>query len=423
MHIRKGFWAITAIAVVCFVFAILSGEIILYRIFYFDLFLLIVGFVWTLFSRNSVQLIRYSRNRHRQVGMIFEERFQVTNAGHFWILWVEVIDQSKLPGSDASRVLFMIKPHSNRVYQANTRMTHRGEYLLGPTLIRLGDPFGMFFVERVFPGKDNLLTIPLQYDIDHFSSPAGQLSGGKAIRTSGQDTTPYASSVREYRIGDSLSRIHWRSTARRQKLMVKEFDQDPQSNISILLDANHSSQILLSENSAFEENDRESMIQRNVKISLPLDTFEYAVTSAATIVKYFIRLGRAVGFASMGSKLIYLTAERGERQLGKIIESLAFIDSNGNLPILGLVQSQEANLVKGSTVILVSSSPLKELEICMDYLLLRGLKMVVVYIDPRSFTEKKSTPHLSELFRSKGVEFYWIKKNDSIRSVLGFSGE
>jgi uncharacterized protein (DUF58 family) len=422
MHIRNGFWVISTISVVCLVFAILSNETILFQIFYLGLLLSIVGYFWTLFSRNSVHVIRYSRNRHRQVGMVFEERFQVTNVGHFWLLWVEVIDKSKLPGSDASRVLFMIRPHANRVYQSNTRLTHRGEYILGPTLIRTGDPFGMFYAERIFPGKDSLLTIPLQFDIDHFSSPAGQLSGGKALRTSSQDTTPYASSVREYRIGDSLSRIHWRSTARRQRLMVKEFDQDPQSNIWVLLDANESSQVQLPEYSIFESN-RTGKIQKLTKVDLPPDTFEYAVTSTATIVKYFIRLGRAVGFASMGSSLSYLTAERGERQLGKVIEALAFIDCKGKLPLLGLVQSQEANFVKGSTVILVSSSSANELEISTDYLLLRGLRMVVVFIDAKSFSGNKTTPRLSELYKSKGVEFYWIKKNDDIKSILGFSGK
>jgi uncharacterized protein (DUF58 family) len=421
MHIRKGFWIITAITVFCLVFAILSNETILYRIFYFGLLLVIVSYFWTLFSRNSVQVTRYSRNRHRQVGMVFEERFQVTSTGYFWLLWVEIIDKSKLPGSDASRVLFMIKPRANRVYQSNTRLTHRGEYFLGPTMIRTGDPFGLFYAERIFPGKDNLLTIPLQYDIDHFSSLAGQLSGGKALRSSSQDSTPYASSIREYRIGDSISRIHWRSTARRQRLMVKEFDQDPQSNIWVLLDANQSSQVQLIDNVSLVEINQNAKIQKTTKINLPADTFEYAVTSVATIVKYFIRLGRAVGFASMGSNLSYLTAERGERQLGKVIEALAFIDSNGKLPLLGLVQSQEANFVKGCTVILVSSSPANELEICTDYLLLRGLKMILVYIDSKSFQDKKSTPRLSELYKAKGVEFYWIKKNDDIKSILSYS--
>jgi len=420
MHIRKGSWIITALSIVCLVFAILSNETILFRIFYFGLLLLIVGYFWTLFSRNSVQVTRYSRNRHRQIGMLFEERFQVTNVGHFWLLWVEVIDQSKLPGSDASCVVFMIKPHANRVYQSNTRLTHRGEYTLGPTLIRTGDPFGMFYAERMFPGKDSLLTIPFQFDIDHFSSPAGQLSGGKALRTSSQDTTPYASSVREYRTGDSLSRIHWRSTARRQRLMVKEFDQDPQSNIWVLLDADQSSEVRLIENGISEESIHEAKFKKTTKINLPADTFEYAVTITATIVKYFIRLGRAVGFASMGSSLSYLTAERGERQLGKVIEALAFMDCNGNLPLLGLVQSQEANFVKGSTVILISSSPSNELEICTDYLLLRGLKMVVVFIDSKSFVGKKTNPHLSEVYKSKGVELYWIKKNDDIKTILGY---
>ena len=49
--------------------------------------------------------------------------------------------------------------------------------------------------------------------------------------------TPQAAGVREYSPGDPLSRVHWPTTVRRDKLMVKEFDEDSQSSVWLLLDA------------------------------------------------------------------------------------------------------------------------------------------------------------------------------------------
>jgi uncharacterized protein (DUF58 family) len=46
--------------------------------------------------------------------------------------------------------------------------------------------------------------------------------------------------VREYEQGESLRRVHWRSTARRGQLMVKELEDAPRDEIAVLLDADGS---------------------------------------------------------------------------------------------------------------------------------------------------------------------------------------
>jgi hypothetical protein len=56
---------------------------------------------------------------------------------------------------------------------------------------------------------------------------SGLLSGGEALRRRTHYVTTNASGVRDYAPGDSFSRIHWRSTARRNRLIVKEFELDP----------------------------------------------------------------------------------------------------------------------------------------------------------------------------------------------------
>src|SRR5262249_11556761 len=44
-------------------------------------------------------------------------------------------------------------------------------------------------------------------------------------------------SVREYEQGESLRKVHWRSTARRGQLMVKELEDAPRDEVAVLLDA------------------------------------------------------------------------------------------------------------------------------------------------------------------------------------------
>jgi uncharacterized protein (DUF58 family) len=73
-----------------------------------------------------------------------------------------------------------------------------------------------------------------------------------------------------------------------------------------------------------------------VSIPLPASTEEYAVCAAASLARYYLRNGRVVGFASAGKNLWVISSDRGARQLGKILETLALLKSDGNLPLQAL---------------------------------------------------------------------------------------
>ena len=135
--------------------------------------------------------------------------------------------------------------------------------------------------------------------------------------------TPNAAEVREYVPGDPMKRIHWPSSAHRGQLMVKEFEQDPQADIWLFLDAyrpvhysNHGAQV---------HDQIDTMWLRRPKVSLPKDTFEYAVSAAASLASFFLMDRRAVGLACEAGKFFVVPCERGERQINKIMETLAFV--------------------------------------------------------------------------------------------------
>jgi uncharacterized protein (DUF58 family) len=68
-----------------------------------------------------------------------------------------------------------------------------------------------------------------------FSELGVTLAGGHVVmrRTAGFDLH----SVREYQQGESLRKVHWRTTARRGELMVKELEDMPHDEVAVLLDA------------------------------------------------------------------------------------------------------------------------------------------------------------------------------------------
>lgn len=378
-----------------------TGEKIYYRLSYLWGFLLAGSWIWSRLSIRGVKVERSARALRAQVGQIFEERFDVHNQSRMPRLWLEVNDESSLPGSEGSRVLTMIEGRQGRSYLARTRLIKRGVFPLGPTVLASGDIFGIFPISTHVPAKDTLLVYPMMVDVQYFPNPPGLLPGGEALRRRTHQVTPNAAGVREYFHGDPLNRIHWLSTARRNRLMVKEFELDPLADVWVFLDAAQSTQHELPRPPLdFKIQD---LWQRNIKIELPPSTEEYGVSTAASLVRDYLRRGRSVGLVSSGSYLTLLPPDRGGRQLGKILEALAILRAEGDVPLRGLVEMQVKHMVKGSSVVLITSSTHHEIVIVAEYLLRRGLRPIVVLIDASTFGGPEGSLELAIQIRSMGV--------------------
>jgi uncharacterized protein (DUF58 family) len=112
----------------------------------------------------------------------------------------------------------------------------RGRYSIGPLTVRLMDPFGLCELPRSFATIDTLVVTPAIVPL-----PAVRLTGewagsglstARSVASAGEDDT----ATREYRHGDDLRRIHWRTTARRGELAVRREEQPWQSRGAVILD-------------------------------------------------------------------------------------------------------------------------------------------------------------------------------------------
>ena len=112
----------------------------------------------------------------------------------------------------------------------------RGRYAVGPLRLRLRDPFGMCEINRSFSATDPLIVLPRVYPLTS-PSGGGRWSGsGEALAKSAASTGEDDLTTREYRHGDDLRRVHWRSTARRGELMMRQDEQPRLLRATVLLD-------------------------------------------------------------------------------------------------------------------------------------------------------------------------------------------
>lgn len=395
---------------------VMTGQPLYYRLSYLWGLLLIGSWLMSTIALRGVKVRRVSRTLRSQVGQVFEERFEIQNTGRLPRLWIEVKDESSLPGTRGSHVLTLVGGRESRSYLARTRLLERGVFPLGPTELISGDLFGLFPVRRVFPSEESLLVYPILFDVQTFPNPPGLLPGGEALRRRTAQITSNASGVREYAPGDPMNRIHWLSTARRSRLMVKEFELDPLAEVWIFVDAARSVQA--SRPAPPAEYDPQDMWRQRAKFKLPSSTLEYGISAAASLARYYLQMGRAVGLVSAGQILSVLPPDRGGRQLGKILEALAMLRAEGSLPLQGLIEAQAPHLPRGSTVVIVTPSAAEGVVDIMDILLRRGLRPVAVLLDAATFGGYFSSSHLVSQLKALGVPVLNISYGDELGGAL-----
>ena len=396
-----------------------SGAAFYVRLFYLGLLLILFAWLLTVFSLRGVKVVRRARSLRAAVGDIFEEQYEVTNTSRIPKLWFEVTNETTIPNATGSRVLTFIRAKQKRSYTARTWLTSRGGFVLGPTRITSGDPFGIFRISKKFPAADSLVVLPMLANVSEFLSPPGLLPGGKAIRRKSQDITPHASGVREYVHGDSMKRIHWPTSVRRGQLMVKEFEQDPQSEVWLFLDTYRSAHISKAGEVIDSPPVDDLFLVRRRKVKLPPSTLEYSISITASLAHYFLEQRRSVGLVTASGRAYkVIPAERSERQEAKILEELAFLQAESLFALPSLVTAQMGQLPQGSSAILVTPMIYPELLIAVDSLQRRNLRPVVVLLMTLSFGSRASNEDLAKSLEVRNVPVCRVNCDDDLSATL-----
>jgi len=122
-------------------------------------------------------------------------------------------------------------------------------------------------------------------------------------------------------------------------------------------------------------------------VELPPNTTEYTITVATSLARYFLAKDRSVGMSMQGHRREFLQTDRGERQLTKIMETLAVMEAGGRLPFAQLVSTDSMRLNRNDTVIAISPDPNPEWARALYQMQRRGVNSVAIIIDRNSFGE------------------------------------
>jgi len=398
----------------CSFAGLISGRAVFFNLAYVCLGLLLVSFLWSRMALRGVSVTRRPGGTRSQVGRAYEEAITLVNRSRIPKLWVELRDESELPDHRASVVMVGIGGGRERSQLVRTYCTLRGRFRLGPARLHAGDPFGLFPVSRPIPQVHQLVVLPLVSPLPSFPLPSGRLPGGVAVTEPTHQITPNAAGVREYMPGDGFNRIHWMSTARRRRLIVKEFELDPLGDVWLVLDTSASARWALPRE---EANPRESPFLPR-RVSLPPSTIEYGVASAASLIHHFLRQDRSVGLLAYDRMRHSIQPDRGAPQLIRALETLAVLDGAGETAVEDVLRIEDIHLTRGAMILVVTASTSPRLVPALRGLRMRSLTPVLVLMASATFGAPQDNASQMQEARHAGIPARLIRCGDALESAL-----
>ncbi len=388
-------WQAVLLIIALAFLSVSSGWKVLYVLTYVLLILFVLSWFWARYSLRKILFRRAVTSERVQVGEVFDERLMLDNLSVLPKLWVQIADGSTLPGHRAGYVASM-GGRKRAMWRARSTCKQRGRFQLGPVTATSGDPFGLFRRRIMLSASRELMVLPRIFPITTFALFTGGLPGrGRSSRRALQATIN-ATTIREYVNGDALSRIHWRSSARYNKLMVKEFDLDPSVDAWIFLDLHDKTQAGKGEKS----------------------TEEYGVTIAATVANYLLRHDLSVGMIVNGVKREFLNLDRGERQVERVLELLAVVKAGSGPDLKEALALDAIHFGRNTVAVIITPSNSRDWHDGLRHLQRRGVQVAVIGMDAASFEAKPSDEDSLMLLEGAGIPVVRVKREDDIAQAL-----
>ena len=270
----------------------------------------------------------------------------------------------------------------------------RGRYAFEDTTAVIEDPLGFDRVELPLPTPGALLVYPRLADLERLFSESGAAArDGRRLllrRPSGFDLH----SVREYQQGESLRMVHWRSTAKRAQLMVRELEDSPRDEVAVVLDAD--------------------------PLAVVGESFELQVRAAGSLLLAHARRGRRSVLVVNSPRREQQRIQSADGDWRAALDLLAAVEPAEGPPLAALLADEGGSAARSLELAVVTASlPARLVERLVERSL--GHRDVsLVLVDSASFgaAGPQRFPELLRL-QAAGVAVAVLRRGDDLAAVLG----
>lgn len=267
------------------------------------------------------------------------------------------IVEERLPealGDDMSVPVAVAEPGTALSVSYPLVAKRRGSYLIGPLVVRWGDPFGLTRREAVLTEPVEILVHPRSDDVD--DRPLTRVFEDPPFRPPVSKPWPQGLEfygMRRYAPGDDIRRVVWRAYARTGQLLVRQAEQGITDQVTILLDQD----------------------VRNHSAGGPSASFEMAVKVAASLGSSHLRNGFSVTLEGGLEQLLRPIRNASSRI--EYLDALARVEPLRHAPLYKAIERVSAQVARNQHLVIITPRLDARGATAIDLLMGRGLSVLV----------------------------------------------
>tara|TARA_B100000929_G_scaffold103577_1_gene82013 strand:- start:609 stop:1901 length:1293 start_codon:yes stop_codon:yes gene_type:complete len=392
------FYLIMVLLIITVITALATGFGLFFRLAYIIIIVSLVSLISVYLNIRKIEVSIDRRNHLLSVGEQIDKRISIRNLSVIPKTLILATDITTIPEYTSSFALGLTTK-GYRSWRSTDYARQRGVFEMGPIEISTTDLLGIYRATTQHGEIDKIMVYPKIYDLRNFNIGTSQITNEGTSRKKSNILSPHASSVREYAYGDSLSRVHWKTTARTNRLMSKEFDVGSSNEVVILNDLDISVQCGRLEDS----------------------TDELSISVTASLTKSYTDSHTPVGFLSHGNDRYYITPGIGSSHFDRTMQTLA-VAKPGNGKKLQQVIAEERNIwFNNSSIIIITPSSETEWVTALSELSQFNTSITVIMVNAKSFGGKHELGPILSALDNIGISPYVINKNDELNESLSRS--
>lgn len=384
--------SVILLTIASFILALLGGGKIPYLIFYMISGVFIISYLWTRYVARKLIAFQRTENREYYVDDKITIDSFIDNDTVLPIPYVEITDRTiEVMGDAPSRpTIVSMMPTERELVKNSVVIKYRGIYDLGPVELKTSDVFGAFTWNRCVYSKGFIKVYPRVHNIESFTLKSMQSFGTLSTKNKAYEDNTSVSDIRKYNIGDSVKKIHWKVTAKKGNLHVKNYQLTGSASGYIFLDLK-----------------RNCYYKGNMRV-----LEELAVETAASLVSFFLKKAVSINMYVNASKLYY-TKGRDTNEIKGFLDILCEVSSQGQNTVTELLERRIKLITRGSSLIVITGDATYEDAQVYCSIKKLGYDLVVILVGDQDIDYQAKA-----MMINSDIKLYVITSESDIKGVL-----
>lgn len=316
----------------------------------------------------------------------------------FPYVFVSFFGSHSLFNADSYSQSLSITPFSKKEFIFDMVCKYRGQYEIGISDIYIEDFLGLIRLKYKIPETKKIIVYPKIEYLEKFNVLTNSCQDSQSFSQGIVEEINNIKDLRDYAYGDSMRKIHWKQTAKNNRLMIKNYQSTTDVNVNIILDL------------------RQNKYSDEINIIIE----DKLIEAVISVIHYYLFKNISINYIFFNQKLDTLKASN-QAEFDYIYKALATIDFKQEVTLADIVRLYYE--VQNNLTDMIIFTSILDIELYNEIYnaQMSNHSICLIYISPRLLINEKNeiVDDILDNLPEIGVRVYTINPDDNIKAVIG----